>query len=142
MKIRDFLPAGAAVIALAITVAPACAERVRYHFSPADLCGSTVQTPAGPGGTVGARVSYFGLGTEPYSCVMKPNFLVTFRHPYTSKSVVVPLALPQDTPRIDHARDKVIFNYGTYTVTVHFLPDGSAEAIYDSGLGRPLVNPK
>src|SRR3954464_7802666 len=111
------------LLAMGVVVGTANAERVRYHFAPADLNGTTVQTPAGNGNAVGERVSYFGVGNAPYFCGKRPTYLVTFWHPYSGKNVTVPLALPEDTPRIEHGPNRITFNYTTYWVDVMFLPD-------------------
>ena len=37
---------------------------------------------------------------------------------------------------MEYVGDRVVYNYGNYTVEVHFVKDGSAEVIYDSGLFR------
>ena len=55
---------------------------------------------------------------------------------YGFSSITVPLALPDSTPRMEYVRDRVVYNYGDYTVEVQFLPDGSADVFYDSGLLR------
>jgi hypothetical protein len=122
----------AAAVALALAAAPARADRVRYHFRPADVSGNTAQ--ASPG----ERVSYFGGAATPYAGGPRLTHLVTFRHPYTGQDVTVPLALPESTPRILHRPDRIIFEYSNYTVTAVFLPDGSVDTIYDSGPFRPL----
>jgi hypothetical protein len=64
--------------------------------------------------------------------------MVTFRHPCTGLTVVAPLALPDSTPRMEYRTNRVIYNYGSYTVEVHFLPDGRVDVIYNSGLFREL----
>src|SRR5205823_148849 len=132
---------GLAAAALAIAgacVNPVLAERVRYHFTPADLCGNTVQTPAGKDNAIGERVSYFGLGNKPYGCPIPPTHMVTFLHPVNRREVTVPLALPEGTPRMVYRSDRIIYNYGSYAVEVIFLPDGSVDTIYDSGMFAPL----
>ena len=53
-------------------------------------------------------------------------------------TITVPLSFPEGTPRIEHRADRVIYNYGSYTVEVHFLPDGSVDVVYNSGLRRAL----
>ena len=138
MIVRNLALHATALLVLAVAAGPAHAERVRYHFRPADLCGNTAAITAGTSIAIGERVSYFGTGTAPYNCPMKPNYLVTFRHPYTRQNVTVPLALPPDTPRIEHLPNRIVFDYGSYTVETLFLPDGSVDTIYDSGLFRPL----
>jgi hypothetical protein len=137
MKARIFGFAVAALIGCG-SVNPLYAERVRYHFAPADLCGSTVQTPAGKNNAIGERVSYFGFGTTPYNCAKPPTHMVTFWHPFTKRNVTVPMALPAGTPRLEYGRNRITFNYGSYIVQAVFLPDGSVDTIYDSGLLTPL----
>jgi hypothetical protein len=68
----------------------------------------------------------------------RPTHVVTYRHPYTGQNVSVPMTLPESTPRIVHATDRIVYDYGSYTVTSRFLPDGSVDVIYNSGLFRPL----
>jgi hypothetical protein len=65
---------------------------------------------------------------------VRPNQMVTFRHPITGANVTIPLRLPEDTPRIEHGSDRIIYNYGTYTVRAVFLPDGSVDTIYRNPL--------
>jgi hypothetical protein len=136
MRARLFVPGAAALALLALTTSPAQAERVRYHFAATDICGSTTQTPAGQCNAIGERVAYFGLGTSPYSGVVRPNYLVTLFNPVTRGTVTVPLALPEGTPQMRHGRNRLIFDYGTYQVEVVFLPDGSVDVYYDSGWRR------
>ena len=138
MIARLFVPVAAALVLVALTASPAQAERVRYHFAATDICGNTAQRPAGQGNAIGERVAYFGLGTSPYDGVMRPNYLVTFFNPVTRGNVTVPLALPEGTPQMQHGRNRLTFNYGTYRVEVAFLPDGSVDVFYDSGPLRRL----
>jgi hypothetical protein len=63
---------------------------------------------------------------------------VTFGHPCTGQTVVVPLALPDSTPQMEYRPNRVIYNYGSYTVEVHFLANGLVDVIYNSGLFRAL----
>jgi hypothetical protein len=136
MKTRSMLPAAIALAVLALAAGPARAERVRYHFTPADLCGSTAQTPAGPCNAIGERVSYLGISRTPYGGVLRPTYLVTFFNPVTRANVSVPLALPEGTPTMRYGTNSAVFDYGIYQVNVHFLPDGSVDVIYDSGFRR------
>jgi hypothetical protein len=131
--------ASAAVLVLA-SADPALAERVRYHFAPADICGNTMQTPAGKCNAIGERVSYFGFGTTPYNNAMPPTHMVTFFHPFSKRNVTVPMSLPDGAgvPRLQTRSDRIIFNYGEYRVEAIFLPDGSVDTVYDSGLFRPI----
>jgi hypothetical protein len=117
---------------------PAHAERVRFHYAPNQICASTPAVPTGPG-VVGERVSLFG-GTEPFACQMRPNQVVTFRHCYTGQPVSVPLRLPEDIPLIQHRNNRVIYNYGSYSVEIVFTTDGGVDVVYNTGVfGRPLA---
>jgi hypothetical protein len=126
------LLAGAA-LALGLT-RPAHAERVRFHYAPGDV---TPHSPAAPGpAVVGQRVTLFG--TEPLTCQFRPTAVVTFRHCYTGQLVSVPLRLPDSVPRIEHRNNRIIYNYGSYTIETVFTSDGGVDVVYNSGFGRPL----
>jgi hypothetical protein len=114
------------------------AEQVRFRFVPTDAKGNLTQIAAGPNGALGERLRGLGLTAEAYPYALRPNQLVTFRHPFTGANVTVPLRLPTDTPRLEHASDRISFNYGSYFVQARFFQDGSVETIYNSGLLRPL----
>jgi hypothetical protein len=125
-----------AVLFLPTAACQAFAGRVRFHYAPVDDHGNTTMKPGQCGGP-GERVSWFGFVSEPYFNQPRPTHLATFRHSYTGRAVAVPLTLPESTPRIEHrGRHWLIYNYGSDTVEVHFLPDGSVDVIYDSGLFR------
>lgn len=105
----------------------------------------TVRYPAGStslfrgaDGTVGDHRAWYGGPAQPVVNGPRPTHVVTYLHPYTGQNVNVPVTLPESTPRIHHATDRIVYNYGSYTVTSRFLPDGSVEVIYNSGLFRPL----
>jgi hypothetical protein len=122
-----------AVLTAALALAPTTtwADVVRYHFTPADLASQTC-CPAG------VWQPWRGSSRrEPYTGQLRPTHLVTFRSPYTGGNVIVPLALPDDTPRVEHVGDRILFNYGGYTVETQFFADGSVDVLYDSGLFRP-----
>jgi hypothetical protein len=139
MKARFFRWAATALTAtLMASAGTAVAERVRYHFTPVDLCGTTVQTPAGKYNSIGERVSYLGLPNRPYNCPMVPTQIVTFCHPYAQRTVSVPMAMPPGTARISRGRDRIVFHYTSYSVEARFWPDGSVDTVYDSGIFRPL----
>ena len=107
------------------TAGTAAAARVRFHYGPGEI-----------GGTPGERISWFGAPREPVPGVPGPMVPVTFQHPFTHAPVTVPLALPPWTPTIEHVRNRIVYNYGSYAVEVRFLPDGSVDVIYNSGLLR------
>lgn len=115
--------------------AEAAVLRLRYV---ADPCGNTTLVPIGPGGALGEQRGWIGADPKPYNCPLRATHIVTFRHPATCCNVSVPLNLPEGSPRIEHRSDRIIYNYGAYTVTARFLRDGSVETIYNSGMLRPL----
>lgn len=128
-----------ALAALCLTGGPATAARVRYHFVPAGDGPALTFQPDAPCGGAGERLSWFG-GVRECSCKPppRPTVSATFRHPYSGRCVSVPLALPEGTPVMMHRADTVIYNYGSYSVEVRFIADGSVDVIYNSGLMRAL----
>jgi hypothetical protein len=128
---------GAVVVAIVLfaTAGTAAAARARFHYVPADANGRMTLDAAS---IVGPRLSLFG-GAQPAEAVPpRPNRLASFRHPCTGRFVTVPLALPEGTPTIEYRGQRVIYNYGSYTVEIQFLPDGSVDVVYNSGLLRAL----
>ena len=121
----------ALALVLGATPSGADAEQVRYRFVPADACGATRQVPIGPEGSMGELKLGLGLRVSPYPYVVKPNQMVTFRHPYTGRNVTVPLRLPNSTARMEHGTDRITYNFGDYTVQARFLPDtmGRSDAL-------------
>ena len=114
-----------AFAALLGTAGTAAAARVRFHYGPEEI-----------GGAPGQRVSWLGAPREFVAGTPGPMVPVTFQHPFTHSPVTVPLALPPSTPTIEHVRNRIVYNYGSYAVDVRFLPDGSVDVIYNSGLLR------
>jgi hypothetical protein len=132
-----WLSAATAVVLLAASAGTAHAARIRYHFVPVNGGPAVVLTPATPGGAPGERLSWIGRAPEPYNCLPPPpTAQVCFVHPCTGRQLTVPLALPPDTPQIEHRRNWTYYNYGSYAVEIHFLEDGSLDVIYNSGLWR------
>jgi hypothetical protein len=108
---------------------------LRYHYGVLDERGTTILRPVN-GGSPGQRLTW-SLRWEPYNCPPpRATRMVTFRHPCTGRSLVLPLALPRDTPQMEYRTNRTIYNYGSYTVEVSFLPDGTVDVIYSSGLLR------
>jgi hypothetical protein len=110
---------------------------LRFHYGPGDgICdGSCKPTPAL--NVCGERVSLFGSVREASGDRLpRPAYFITYRHPFTGQCVTVPVALPEGTPRIEHRGCRIIYNYGSYTVEVAFVPDGTVDVIYNSGPGR------
>lgn len=128
------------VLVALITVAPswASAEQLRFHFVPMDAAGTMTPKAIGPDGTMGEVKRGLGLRAIPHSYVVRPNQMVTFRHPFSGKHATVPIRLPAGTPRMEHRADRIIYNYGDYTIEARFHTDGSVDVIYNSGLLRPL----
>ena len=121
---------------LIIRCNPASAAQVRFHYAPANACGSTVLKPADGCGSTGERVAWFGMYREAYNCEPRATHIVTFYHPFTGCNVSVPMAFPEGTPRIEYRSNRVIYNYGSYTVEAHFFPDGSVDTVYNTGFLR------
>ena len=116
----------------------ATAEQVRFRFVPADANGAMKQVPIGPEKALGELKRGLGARTFPYPYAVQPNQMVTFRHPFNGRHVTIPLRLPADPPQMVHTRDRIIYNYGDYTVEARFLADGAVDVVYNSGLLRPL----
>ena len=123
------------VVVLLAGAGPAQAARLRYHFAVVNESGATILQPVG--GAPGERLTWSGRW-EPYNCPPpRPTCMVTFKHAFTGQTVVLPLALPEGTPQIVHRFDRtIVYNYGSYTVEVHFMPDGTVNVVYNSGLLR------
>jgi hypothetical protein len=106
------------------------AARTRFLLTPDPSGNGSLRVP-----TAGERLTL--TGWKAYNCPPpRATQLVSFRHPATGQTVSVPLSLPVSTPRMGYSRDRVTYNYGSDTVEVQFLPDGSAYVYYDSGLLR------
>jgi hypothetical protein len=93
-------------------------------------------------GAAGERAGSFGKPRGSVCEPPQPTCWVKFNHPCTGQEVKVPLALPDGTPLIQHVRQRIVYNYGSYTVEVRFLPDGGVEVIYNSGLLRRIGFPQ
>jgi hypothetical protein len=92
----------------------------------------------GPGPAPGEMITWFGTTRQPITGPPRPTHFISYRHPFSGGSVTVPLALPQGTPNIQYQARRVVYNYGSYAVSVLFLADGSVDVIYSSGLMRGL----
>jgi hypothetical protein len=130
---RFVLAAGMAVL-LALGAGQAQAARIRYHYvAPGPGCCAQLDPSRGfPGERLMLR------GWEPFNRPPEfPTAQVTFRHPATGQGLTLPLHLPTDsTPRMEYRPDRVVYDYGTGSVQVLFLPDGSAYVVYEDGLLR------
>jgi hypothetical protein len=127
---------GSALIAGLPSVA--AAELVRFRFVPVGSDSAMRQVPIGPEGAMGELRAVLGGTPRPYNGTFPPNRLVTFRHPYTSKNVTIPMKLPGSTPEVERIGDRLRLNYGTYYVEARFLPDGGVDVVYNSGFLRKL----
>ncbi len=116
----------------------AAAEQVRYHYVPTNACGTMAPVPAGPDGTIGELKRGIGVRPLPYPYAVRPTQMVTFRHPFTGGNVTVPMRLPPDVARMEHRADRIIYTFNDYVIEARFLPDGSVDVVYNSGLLRPL----
>jgi hypothetical protein len=137
-KMQRWLPLLVVSVLWFGAVKPAAAARVRFHYVPVpDGCGTMELQPLYPDAP-GERFCHFGKHGMPYSGSPHPNQLATFCHLWNGATVRVPLDLPVGTPRLEHVWAKTVFNYGSYTVEVRFVPDGSVDVIYNSGPCREL----
>lgn len=134
MLARDAFWKLTAVVALMVAGGTAPAAIARFHFVPVNGSGAVQLVPYG--GAPAEKITIFGKGE--YCCPPPPTCTVTFCHPCTGAKLAIPLALPDATPQMMHRWDRITYNYGSYTVTVHFLADGSVDVIYNSGLFRGI----
>src|SRR5262249_648862 len=125
-----------AVVLFGLWPAEAAAGRTRFHYAPIDASGITTLKVDPTTGASGERISRFGMVVEPVQGVPRPTVQIIFRHPVTGQNVTVALRLPPDTPRMEYRYNRVIYDYGSETVEVHFLGDGSVDVIYTNGLFR------
>ncbi len=109
------------------------AARARFHYVSADPAGHVTFKP---GPCAGERITICGTSCD--NCPPRPTCYQTYQHPCTGQTVIVPLALPLGTPTIYHRPNRIKYNYGSDFVEVHFLPDGSVDVIYSSGLFRGI----
>jgi len=135
---RNTLRVLAAVVALAAGVVPtATAARLVYHYNASELGPFPGPYPGGSPLPSAERLSWFGAVRTPNGIPPpRPTARVTYRHPFTGQPVTVPLALFDSTPRIEYHTYRVVYDYGSETVSVRFLPNGSVDVIYDSGFLR------
>jgi hypothetical protein len=132
MLARTIVTTAGVALLLLVPASTASAARVRYHYVTC-AGSSTVQLRL-----PGERLTWLGAW-EPYPCPPpRPTHTILFRHPCTGQHLNIPLSLPDDSPRLEYRPMRVIYNYGSYTVEVHFLPDGNVDVIYNSGLFRAL----
>jgi hypothetical protein len=126
----------ASAIILLLVAGQSDAARIRYHYVPT---GTGTSDDAGVAQSGGGERLTWRLEWQPCDQpAPRATHLVTFCHPASGKLLTLPLGLPEGTPQMVHSRNRVTYDYGTYTVDVHFLSDGSADVIYQSGL---LVRP-
>jgi hypothetical protein len=129
------LPLAIAILLGLTAAGSAQAARLRYHYRALDERGTTIVRPVN-GGAPGERLTW-SLRWELYNCPPpRATCMVTFTHPCTHRPLTLPLGLPPDVPRMEYRSDRVIYDYGSDTVEVHFLTDGSADVIYNSGVRR------
>ncbi len=125
---RRWIGVGALLLMMACC-GPARAARVQVHYAP-DASGNMTGTQ-----TTSNSISFFG-GPPPVTAPVQPNQIVRFRHPATGATVNVPLALPEGTPKMRYRSNRVVYDYGSDTVEVRFLNDGTVDVIYNSGFLR------
>jgi len=124
-----------ALAALLQVAGHANAARVRYHFTPVDANGATTLRPGDVSG-YGRRLTIPGFERPMPGPPPGMTFLMTYWHPLSSRRITVPVTFPDGTPTIQHGRDWIMYDYGSYSVRIRFLADGSVDVIYDNGLLR------
>lgn len=133
---RAWTPWMAAGLAILFAAGSAEAARIRYHYAP-DGNGVAVLTLAVPGGAPGERLSLFGRRSEPYNCAPRTTCCVSLTHACTGRPIQLPLAMPADsTPRIEYRPNGLSYNYGSDSIDITFVSDGTVDVIYNSGLFR------
>jgi hypothetical protein len=108
----------------------------RLHYVESGAAGALVYQLEGSASRT--TTSYFGLNVAPAPAAPRPTHIVTFRHAYTGRMVSVPIAFPIGTPCLAYRTDGVVYDYGTYSITVRFIADGSVDVVYRSGPFRSL----
>jgi hypothetical protein len=78
---------------------------------------------------VGGQVYPLSTGSRLQSPA--PNSWLNFRHPYTHAYVTVPVALPIGAPKIEHRLDRIIYDYASVAVVIHFVRDGTVNVSYN-----------
>jgi hypothetical protein len=126
---------GLTLTALLLAAGNAKAARIRYHFTPVDANGTTTLRPGDVSGYE-PRMAILGIQWPMPGPPPGVTFLMTYWHPLSSRRITVPVTLPEGTPTVQHGRDWVMYNYGSYSVRIRFLPDGSVDVLYDNGLLR------
>lgn len=136
MRLHKGLSAGiAALLLLVASAGTARAARLRYHYVPA---GDNAVMTLAPStfGTPGVRVTLRGSCADsrqpPLATCVK-----TFQHPCTGQTINVPLNLPGN-PKIYYRTNVVLYDYTGDFVEVRFLPDGSVDVSYSTGLFRDI----
>ena len=130
-------------LALAITLASvvtktSSAAEARFHYVPANGSSAMSLAPGACAPAAGERLSFFGAVRDPICAPPRPTHFLSFVHPATGCIVTVPVCLPEGTPTIEYQTRRVTYNYGSYFARVLFLPDGSVDVVYNSGLLRGL----
>jgi hypothetical protein len=118
-----------AFLLLAITKS-ASAQDIHYHYVRPNGSSLAAFSPRPSYAFIRGRVYYFS--PLPQLDPPPPNTWLQFRHPFTHSYVTVPVNLPNGIPRIENHHDRVLYNYGDYSVVIHFVRDGSVDVSYKS----------
>ncbi len=119
---KGFWTCVTALFAVLAVVGTVEAARLRYRYVPGGADGVMTLAPSAFG-TPGVRITLRG------SC---PD-----SHPFSGQTINVPLNLPGN-PTIYYKTNAVLYDYSGDFVEVRFLPDGSVEVIYSTGLFRSI----
>lgn len=137
---RQLLVPALALLGLSAMAATTSAEVVRFHYTPAQVCGYvSTSLKVGADGSTGQWSSFLlSPRKDAYYCQPKATHMVTFRHPTTNQNVTVPIAFPLGTPQVVIQSTAIVYTFTQYTIRVEFLTDGSVDVVYNSGIFRPL----
>jgi hypothetical protein len=105
------------------------ADDSEFHYVRPIGSRNVVWMPRSSFAVVGGQIYYFPTNTT--AAPPTPNTWLSFRHPITHAYVNVPVALPNGVPRISQHPDRVVYNYGAVSVTIHFVHDGSVNVSYN-----------
>src|SRR4051794_41152582 len=104
----------AALVLMVLTESTGQGAQVRFHYVP-DPTSATSSTLVVAGGTAGELSRWSGAVPEPAAAPPRATHVVTYRHPNPGRNISVPIAFPEGTPRIEYARSRIVYNYGSFS---------------------------
>ncbi len=131
MELRNFLKlTGVASLLVAGVVPCLRADDGEFRFVRPYGGRTAIWRPRDSFAVIGGQIYYSPADlTSPPPA---PNNWLSFLHPYTHAYVTVPVALPNGMPHMFQHTDRVSFDYGSVSVVIHFVRDGSVGVSYNS----------